>query len=196
MEREIRYTVLKHADLNRLLAPADQHALNRIESIVTASREAEGRGELKAVVVEHDWPEYEPVWDMIAKRVDAKDRKVINPITRNGPIPGGAFELARKMSEALSVDRLGDGFDLEAGLYGSELTQLLIEMDSWRKKAEMLEKIRGLMGFIEDGSYESVHLFQDDATRTYHVQVGATNSDWGNTFEEAVRNAVQKHGAR
>lgn len=194
MEREIRYTVLKHVDCNRFLSPADQHALARIESIITASREAEGRGELGGLVIESDWPEYEPAYKMIEDRVDAKDRKVINPITRNGPIPGGAFQLARKMSEALSVDRLNEGFDLEAGLYGRELSHLLVEMDSWRQKAEMLEKIRGLMGFIEDGSYESIHLFQDDATRTYHVQVGVTNSEYGNTFEEAVRNAVQKRG--
>lgn len=53
----------------------------------------------------------------------------------------------------------------------------------------LLAGIRCLMGYVGDGSNETVTLFQDDATRDYFIKVGA-KSYHGSTLSEAVKKAV------
>ena len=70
MERERRYTVIKHKDAEKFLSQEQLQALCDIDSTINFGRQQEGRGLLKAAVVESDWPEYEPTWQAIEKRVD------------------------------------------------------------------------------------------------------------------------------
>lgn len=70
MERENRYLVLKRKDIKRGLFPHYVETLFNIADMVAASRANRGAPPLKCVVVESDWPEYEPVWKMISDRVD------------------------------------------------------------------------------------------------------------------------------
>lgn len=74
MERQMRYTVLKDKDIFKYLTDDEQKLLTMICRKINGGRLNSGRGEMKCVVVEHDWPEYEPTWAAIAKRVDGKDR--------------------------------------------------------------------------------------------------------------------------
>lgn len=69
-QREERYIVLKHKDID-LLSYEDKAALSRICQYIEVIRVERGAAEIKCVVVEHDWPEYEYVWGLIQYRLEA-----------------------------------------------------------------------------------------------------------------------------
>ena len=73
-QREDRYIVIKMKDLNEACRTnIDWLDLNRFNAVVNAvrtHREKGGKPQLECVVVESDWPEYEPVWKMIEDRMN------------------------------------------------------------------------------------------------------------------------------
>lgn len=72
-KRENRYLVLKTKDLD-LLTTAEQEILGVLTSTVANLRIQTGKQDLKCLVIESDWPEYEPTWKAIEARV-TKDGK-------------------------------------------------------------------------------------------------------------------------
>lgn len=79
LKREVRYTVIKH---NQLTDAQVGFLKNCIYG--------EGIPTVEAVVIESDWPEYEPVWKMIEDRVV------------DAPVEGGRAEydaLAKAMTK-------------------------------------------------------------------------------------------------
>ena len=75
MEREERYVVIKLSDIEKALelghiTQSNFTTLEHILSKLWYSRAQRGKEDLKTVVVEHDWPEYEEVWKMLENRVD------------------------------------------------------------------------------------------------------------------------------
>ncbi|AXC40312.1 hypothetical protein HOT65_gp113 [Salmonella phage S133] len=75
MEREERYVVIKLSDIEKAieLGHITQSNFTTLEHILSKlwySRAQRGKEDLKTVVVEHDWPEYEEVWKMLENRVD------------------------------------------------------------------------------------------------------------------------------
>lgn len=70
MIRENRYMVFKRADIEALMGVEAQQELNGLESAMHALRQDAGKEPLQCVVVERDWPEYEPTWQAIERRVD------------------------------------------------------------------------------------------------------------------------------
>lgn len=67
--REARYVVLKDAEVMQCLSVNEIIELRRIEAKVVAHRAELGKPWLDCVVVESDWPEYEPTWRAIEARV-------------------------------------------------------------------------------------------------------------------------------
>ena len=68
--REARYVVLKEADIMQCLTVNEIIELRRIEAKVVEHRAEIGKPpRLDCVVVESDWPEYEPTWRAIEARV-------------------------------------------------------------------------------------------------------------------------------
>ena len=83
-KREVRYTVIKH---NQLTESQMQYLKKCIFG--------EGIPTVEAVVVESDWPEYQPVWKMIEDRVSG------------APVEGGKAEydaLAQSMTTNQTID--------------------------------------------------------------------------------------------
>ena len=83
-KREVRYTVIKH---NQLTESQMQYLKKCIFG--------EGIPTVEAVVVESDWPEYQPVWKMIEDRVSG------------APVEGGKAEydaLAQAMTTNQTID--------------------------------------------------------------------------------------------
>ena len=70
MIRETRYVVFKLADAKKALTAGDMLDLVCMGTKIEAYRKQRGAKPIKCVVVESDWPEYEPTWAAIAKRVD------------------------------------------------------------------------------------------------------------------------------
>ena len=75
MEREDRYLVVKHKDAALYLTATERLILIAIAEKVESHRINRGKAPMQCVVVEHDWPEYEPTWAAIEKRVDETPNK-------------------------------------------------------------------------------------------------------------------------
>ena len=80
-KREVRYTVIKHSQLTDAQIGFLKNCIH-----------GEGIPTVEAVVVESDWPEYEPVWKMIDDRVTA------------APVEGGKAEYDA-MAKAMTKDK-------------------------------------------------------------------------------------------
>jgi hypothetical protein len=74
MIREKKYLVLKITDLEDALSLLNcSKTVDYFEDILETVEEVRalrGRGMLKCVVIEDDWPEFEKVWAMLEERVD------------------------------------------------------------------------------------------------------------------------------
>jgi hypothetical protein len=69
--RENRYVVFKATDLQAVgLTEAELNFLKAINSKVDQYRIESGKPDFQCVVVEKDWPEYEPTWKAIENRVN------------------------------------------------------------------------------------------------------------------------------
>lgn len=68
--REKRYEVMKIADLEAIgLTAKERILLQSIRAKILLHRAYEGKPELECVVVEKGWPEYEPTWLSIERRM-------------------------------------------------------------------------------------------------------------------------------
>lgn len=70
MEREHRYIVIKIKDAQQALSEHGFNHLRQLAGFVADWRSRQGKIPLACVVVESDWPEYEPTWAAIAARMD------------------------------------------------------------------------------------------------------------------------------
>lgn len=68
-KREPRYMVLKIKDALAYLSACQLDRLQEIGEAIAAGRAADGKLPLNAVVVEQDWPEFDPTWAAIELRV-------------------------------------------------------------------------------------------------------------------------------
>lgn len=79
-QREERYIVFKMSDVEEHFTPDEKRHLERLVEVQRAGREEVCKSPLDCVVVESDWPEYEPTWRAIEARVTgAQPSPSINP---------------------------------------------------------------------------------------------------------------------
>jgi len=71
-KRENRYIVLKLTDIEKYLDDDRRKLLDFIAGNIRDGRLLEEKPTFKCVVVEQDWPEYEPTWQAIERRVTGK----------------------------------------------------------------------------------------------------------------------------
>ena len=83
MEREKRYLVFKYTDACAALSFTERGQLADLADRVHAYRSSVGKAPLECVVVESDWPEYEPTWAAIEKRVDETPNALREPHADN-----------------------------------------------------------------------------------------------------------------
>ena len=67
--REERYIVFKLSDVERYLTDADRSHLAMMKNEIDAGRDCANKPPFKGLIVESDWPEYEPTWRAIEARV-------------------------------------------------------------------------------------------------------------------------------
>ena len=67
--REERYIVFKISDIKEALSASEIDDLKYLHRVTNACRERLRKKPLECVVVEKDWPEYEPTWKAIEARV-------------------------------------------------------------------------------------------------------------------------------
>lgn len=68
-KREFRYLVFKFKDVNKYLTETEKEMLMSITRKVAKGRADDMKMPIECVVVESDWPEYEPTWDAIEQRM-------------------------------------------------------------------------------------------------------------------------------
>lgn len=68
-EREERYIVFKLSDVEERFTPSEKQQLARLAEVQRVGRSEAGKPPLECVVVEKDWPEYDPTWKAIEARV-------------------------------------------------------------------------------------------------------------------------------
>lgn len=68
-KREWRYVVFKMKDLHKYCTPSQLSWINDIGDCIASGRYADGKPPFNAVVVEEDWPEFEPTWAAIEARM-------------------------------------------------------------------------------------------------------------------------------
>jgi hypothetical protein len=68
-KREDRYIVFKVSDVERYLTDADRAYLAMMKNEIDAGRDCANKPPFKGLIVESDWPEYEPTWKAIEARV-------------------------------------------------------------------------------------------------------------------------------
>lgn len=67
--REERYVVFKIKDIVKYLHAVDREVISSISDRLSLLRKADGKRPLVSLVIESDWPEYEPAWSQIKARV-------------------------------------------------------------------------------------------------------------------------------
>ena len=94
--REDRYIVFKMSDVEEHFTPGEKQQLARLVEVQRVGREEAGKAPLECVVVESDWPEYEPTWNAIEARM-----------TGAQPAPSIPDGWLRAIDEALVVAHIG-----------------------------------------------------------------------------------------
>ena len=94
--REDRYIVFKLSDVERYLTDADRAHLAMMKNEIDAGRDCANKPPFKGIIVESDWPEYEPTWKAIKARV-----------TGAQPAPSVPTGWLRAIDEALIVAHIG-----------------------------------------------------------------------------------------
>jgi hypothetical protein len=206
MEREERYYIIKKSDLKaaldaKRLTQTDFQDLQETLARLRTQRFVDDKQPLKAVVVEADWPEYERVWKMIEARVNMENQHdAVRHSENHISLSEGVLLFARMLVEAAIQDEHEEGYDLTAGLFGPHLSKLMVQVNEWRKKAELFDMLTELMGYVQNGTDGIITLSQDDATLTHwvsHRTAGKTNYDWqeyGPSLQAAIKLAHEKHG--
>ena len=67
---ENRYLVLKRSDVEEYLNEGEKVTLSVLCERVSDGRRNEGRPSIDALVIESDWPEFNPALEMLLNRVD------------------------------------------------------------------------------------------------------------------------------
>lgn len=99
-EREERYIVFKLSDVERYLTYKDRAHLATMKSEIDAGRDCANKPPFKGLIVESDWPEYEPTWKAIKARV-----------TGAQPAPSAQDDVMREHVMDAVAKALGDAYD-------------------------------------------------------------------------------------
>lgn len=70
MKLELRYLVLKIKDVEKYLTKTEKAMLYILCQKIQSARLDDNKSILEGIVIQKDWPEYEPTLELLSKRVD------------------------------------------------------------------------------------------------------------------------------
>lgn len=139
-KREARYIVVKLSDMEIAgLSPSEIESFNRVCDRVALARVAMGKPLLQCVVVEKDWPEYEPTWDAIESRMTGEPREFVLMPSRLTAENGAEAALSGEFHERQRVtccECLGEGCG-DCNDYGYNIIRVPV---SWRTTKQIYAK--------------------------------------------------------
>ena len=112
-KREQRYFVVKVKDAKEYLDAHQLEKLAEIADTISEGREKDGIPAVECVVVESDWPEYEPTWKAIEARV--------NGAQPTPSVPEITIEMEHAFYEKVTVTRVGNIVGLAEGIKAAML---------------------------------------------------------------------------
>ena len=77
------------------------------------------------------------------------------------------------------------------------LKEMAKELLTARHLAQDMKCLRKLMGYVENGSEQTVALYQDDATMSFIIKTKTytkENRYWGHSLREAIQKAFEAEG--
>jgi len=77
------------------------------------------------------------------------------------------------------------------------LKEMAKELLTARQLAQDMKCLRKLMGYVENGSEQTVALYQDDATMSFIIKTKTytkENRYWGHSLREAIQKAFEAEG--
>lgn len=92
--REERYIVFKLSDVERYLTDKDRANITMMKMEIDAGRDCANKPPFKGLIVEADWPEYEPTWKAIEARVTGAQPAPSVPTESIGKMLAQAMEVA------------------------------------------------------------------------------------------------------
>lgn len=160
MNRENRYWVLKVCDVENYFTDSRRDVVIQILKDITAMRIQDGRDPLNCVVIEEDWPEYEPTWELLSKRMAGEFE---NDIGKNDIIieiipekEKGGFDISNDIGARITHKK--------AGLVATCLTGRSIHQN----RTEALKMLREMLAKQEQekqkANSENYHLIPKIAT--------------------------------
>lgn len=129
MERENRYIVIKKNDMT-VLTKHQHEVLDEIMIATNYHREHTGMKPLKCVVVESSWPEYEPTWGAIERRVSGADGIVsaIHEETLERPLGDCGFCLPPRKMLLAQISELENKYS-DMLIVNSYLHEIMTELE-------------------------------------------------------------------
>ena len=152
--RGARYVVLKNADIMQCLTVNELIQLRYIQARVGEHRAKLGKPLLDCVVVESDWPEYEPTWNAIEMRM-------------TGSLKESAVQTATRI---MNIELIRERDDLRAE--NDELRKALAQKVTSETMLRDLSVGNGSINAAFEGG--AVHLLVDSLA-TQFVESGAHN---------------------
>ena len=115
--REERYIVFKLSDVERYLTDADRSHLAMMKNEIDAGRDCANKPPFKGLIVESDWPEYEPTWRAIEARVTGAQAQPA-PSAPDGwkLVPAVTFEMEQAFYEKVEITAVGSIRGLADGI--------------------------------------------------------------------------------
>lgn len=86
--REDRYIVFKLSDVERYLTDKDRANIAMMKMEIAAGRDCANKPPFKGLIVEADWPEYEPTWRAIEARATGAERPTLHAFDDSATIAG------------------------------------------------------------------------------------------------------------
>ena len=103
-KREPRYVVFKIKDIQAYCSESIRGTIEEIGRLIAHGRDYEGKPPFNAVVVEQDWPEFEPTWAAIEARMAGKDAAPTSTILIHGNTFTLPTEEAQRLVRALNAE--------------------------------------------------------------------------------------------
>lgn len=102
-KREERYLVFKLSDAEEHFTPGEKQHLERLVEVQRTGREEAGKPPLECVVIESDWPEYEPTWRAIETRMTgAQPKQAAWPTLSDGHLRAICFAYEKGFAAGLN----------------------------------------------------------------------------------------------
>lgn len=102
-----------------------------------------------------------------------------------------SLEIARTHTDLNALHNENAALKAELERIHAEAAGLKSSVEILRVAADRLQALRALMGYVQNGTHETVKLYQDDATMSFYVHVGKQYG-YGDSLGEAIDDAENR----